>query len=480
VGLPPALDSALGSPAADAAQAAGRPGPIRFSTDYEASIARAARTGKSVIVIFGAIWCTACGRFSEETLTDPAVCALRNDYHWVKLKVDWDLTLARAFGVSASPHVFVLGPDGAVLGDALGALDAPSFLLFLEEVRAHGELLREPGEELTPISFEDSRRTPLSWTADGYRGQSICFSHVGYGPLDLPSQAPAQVLRLGLRPRTPSTLIRGEFELRWTESVANIFAYRKDDYRLDYLTINSILSLAYGVSDSVLVEIEYSNLIRTGSYLDPITNAFHELFGLGDSGRSRFPDYENVIDLELKDGVEIEDHDSGIESGDITLTLQHSLTCGTETWPALSYDLSVRYHLGGSVDLEGSHPWSFGASMSAARRIGHSFYTYLGLGYTWHGLDEALGLPLVDEQWSSLLALEWRYRAHSSWVLQYLVSEGVARDRDPFDKPSNEINLGWKRELGSGLLLEIGLIENMIEVDNSPDFGIHFGLSKRF
>ena len=31
-----------------------------------------------------------------------------------------------------------------------------------------------------------------------------------------------------------------------------------------------------------------------------------------------------------------------------------------------------------------------------------------------------------------------------------------------------------------GTVLEIGLIENMINVDNSPDFGLHFGIRHRF
>ena len=60
------------------------------------------------------------------------------------------------------------------------------------------------------------------------------------------------------------------------------------------------------------------------------------------------------------------------------------------------------------------------------------------------------------------------------------MSEGAAAERDPFDDPTNEIDIGWKWEFTRGTVLEPGLIENIVEVDNSPDFGLHFGLRHRF
>ena len=40
--------------------------------------------------------------------------------------------------------------------------------------------------------------------------------------------------------------------------------------------------------------------------------------------------------------------------------------------------------------------------------------------------------------------------------------------------------MGWKWEFSPGTVFEVGLIENLIEFDNSPDFGLHFGLRHRF
>ena len=127
----------------------------------------------------------------------------------------------------------------------------------------------------------------------------------------------------------------------------------------------------------------------------------------------------------------------------------------------------------------GSAP-SLGLSVASSRRFSDDWYVYGALAYAWHGTDESRGLPLETRQASGLFAVEWRYAARASWVIQYLVSEGVAAQRDPFDDPTHEVNLGWKRELDGGSVIEIGLVENIIEADNSPDFGLHFGFLKRF
>lgn len=450
-----------------------RPGSIEFGGSIDLALASAKESGLPVVVVFGAVWCPACRRFREGTIAGPEVRGLAERFHWVYIDIDRNVSLARRYGVNATPRTLVLRPDGTELAGASGAFEPTTYRDFLEAAVLGGVRTHE-------ADLEDEDLTRLTWSPRGYRGLAVCFSHVGYGPLDLPSQAPGQVLRLGLRPRTPSTLAQGQYEISWTESFANIFAFEENDFRLDYLTVNSNLAVTYGITDTLQVEFAFGNLARTDSYLDPITDAFHDLFGLGDAGRDMFPEHDNVIDLEPRDGVQIEDRDSGSEASNLALTLQHNLTCGSAALPAIAYAASVRWDAGGHADLRGSSHFSAGLSASAARRLGDSFYAYLGLGYNWHGVDESRGLPLRDEQWSGLGALEWRYAANCSWVLQYLVSEGVAVDREPFDKPANELNLGWKWEFRKGTVFEVGLIENIIEVDNSPDFGLHFGIQHRF
>lgn len=467
---------ALTSPVAMGAM---RQGPVEFES-LESARAASLQSGKPVVIIFAAVWCSACREFAADTLPTDEVHRLAPDFHWVRIDVDRDVSVARAFEVLATPTILVENSAGEIVGRGEGALSAQSLERFLEDAKAGANHARGP--EARPMAaYSDPNRARLTWSPTGYRGHSICFSHVGFGPLDLPSQAPGQVLRLGVAPRTPSTLAAGEWEIGWTESLANVFSYSENDYRLDYGTLNSVLSLAYGATDTMLFELEYSDLTRFDSVLDPITTAFHDAFGFGDSGRDEFSEGDNALFLAGQNGdPDIENDTSGSLARDIGLTFQHNLTCGTESLPAVSYSLTARYHAGGESDLTGDYPWSFGASVALSRRFFEEIYTYGALSYAVHGMDQWNGLELRDTQISGFLAFEWRYRPDNSIVLQYLLSQGVAETRDPFNESSHEIGLGLKREVSRGTVFEIGIIENAITADNSPDFGIHMGLRYRF
>lgn len=444
--------------------------------ELEEARARSAETGLPIALVFRAVWCAACRELEGQTLPSDLVQSRGDDFHWVRVDVDRDATLTRSYGVDSTPHLIVEDAGGHRGGEARGFLTPDELVAFLDEA---GPMAMDSSAE--PLSVRSELLAELTWSPTGYRGHAICFSHVGYGPLDLPSQAPGQVLRLGLVPRTPSTLAEGDVEVQWTESLANIFAYREADYRLDYGTLNSTASIAYGLSDELQIEFEYSDLTRFDSVLDPITTAFHDAFGFGDAGRDQFSEGDNALYLAgIGAAADTSNETVGSISRDLGLTLQHNLTCGTEHLPAISYGATVRHHSGGKANLEGDNPWSFGLTGAASRRFGDDVYGYLGLGYTFHGMDRWENLTLRDEQAAGLLAFEWRYGADSSLVLQYLVSEGVAEDRDPFSKAAHEVGIGWKRELQPGLVLELGLIENAVVADNSPDFGLHFGLKRRF
>ena len=94
--------------------------------------------------------------------------------------------------------------------------------------------------------------------------------------------------------------------------------------------------------------------------------------------------------------------------------------------------------------------------------------------------SENRGLELEDNQISFLTALEWRLRSHHSLVVQLLLTEGVMTGFDPFSDRSDELTIGWKYEIIDKGILEVGLIENILSFDNSPDFGVHVGFTRRF
>jgi hypothetical protein len=445
-----------------------------------------ARSGARVdsqplVVIAGAAWCSACKEFREGALGSPKVLGIADDFRWSNFDIDRDVSLARQYSVRATPTILVIAPDGRVVSRAMGALSAMELTEFLLESKRL--ILTHPGENegQDPYRVSTESQSALTWSPEGYRSRSICFSHVGYGPLNLPSQAPGQVLRLGIAPHTPSTLTKGQLEVGVTESLVNVFNYREDDFRLDYGTLNSVLSVAYGVTDTVLVEFEYSDLSRFDSILDPVTTAYHDLVGVGDAGREQFPEGDNALFLRGEGGnADINNTTTGSIARDFGLTVQHNLTCGTDILPAMSYALTARHHTGGKSDLIGNSPWSFGVSLAASRRFYDEFYAYAAVSYASHGMDRWNGIALKKTQLSGVFAMEWRFDPQVAFLLQYVLSEGVARERSPFNENAHEIGIGWKWEATRGTLWEFGLIENAVTADNSPDFGLHVGFKHRF
>jgi hypothetical protein len=351
------------------------------------------------------------------------------------------------------------------------------------------------GLETEAVTGEPIRTREFDYTAlisrpGGFRGKSICYSNVGYGPLSLRSQSPFQSLRLGILPRTPSTLARGENQLQIGTTWANVWANEElqfdpengmlGSFLLDYESMDANISYAHGLSDIFQIELEYEQRWRFGGVMDGLIEGFHDLFGLGQSGRDLWPRNRFFIFVESDDGsppLVIGESGRGSFSRAVLATLQHNVTCGTARIPALSWSATARYAIGDEA-LEGSAR-DLALSVAASRRFGE-FYVYLTLGYAWYGTDAIYDIPLEDTQFTILAAGEWRFKPRMSMILQFMTTEGVATDFDPFSKTSNEVVFGWKWELRQAGVLEIGLLENIVSFNNSPDFGFHAAFTQRF
>ena len=451
---------------------------IPWREDLAQAQAEATREHKPLVVVFVAGWCSACAAFERDTLPSPLVTTHVSRFVWVKLDVERNISLVRANEVRATPRIDLRGFDGTTWVRISGALPAKQF-------REQLDLFLSAREGRTSSNLQEidgSSYTPLSETPGGFRGASICYSNVGYGPLRLGSQSPFQSLRFGIDPRTPSTLAEDQWELHLSETWVNTFSYSPGKDLLDFEMLDSRLSVAYGVRDEVELEVEFENRSSFGGIMDRFINAFHRTFGLSDAGRHNFPN--NQLQIQLSDNrgntaLRLDNSDAGSFSNALLLSAQHNLTCGTEYLPALAYGLTVRAHLDNKTGITGQNVFEPQLSLTASKSVG-DFYGYLSIAYGYFGAQHLGGIQFRPTQWSGLGAVEWRFASDMSLVLQYLISAGVAKDLGPFSAASNEITLGLKWELAERTVLEFGLIENLVNFDNSPDFGIHAGLTYRF
>jgi len=452
---------------------------IQWREDLAEAQAEAAKDKKPLVVVFVAGWCSACAAFERDTLPSPLVTAMATRFVWVRLDVERNVSLVRTNQVRATPRIDFRDPDGTTRIRISGALPAKEFRGQLDR------FLSDRGEKPGPVAREidGSMYTPLSETPGGFRGASICYSNVGYGPLRLGSQSPFQSLRFGIDPRTPSTIAEGQWEAHVTETWSNTFVYDAGKgLLLDFETLDTRFALAYGVLDELELELGYENRTGIGGVMDRFINAFHRTLGLTDAGRHNFPRNQFQIQVPDNKGVPaltLGSGDQGSYSNSLLLTVQHNVTCGTETLPAIAYALTLRANLDNGPGLSGQLPVEPQLSVSLSKAFG-DFYAYGSVAFGYFGTEHLGVIHLRPTQYSGLGAVEWRFASNMSLTLQYLVSQGVAKDLGSFSDPSHEITLGWKWELAERTVFEFGLIENLIHFDNSPDFGVHAGLTVRF
>jgi thiol-disulfide isomerase/thioredoxin len=461
---------------------------IQFGSNLDQALALAGTESKPVYLAFGAAWCPVCREMESKTLLEPPIQAMAEEFVWVKIDIDRHVSLAREWGIEATPTIFLLDSSGNARLRIVGGAGAEELASMLQGVF---DGLGEEAASGEPLPVQAFQFTALTAKPGGFRGKSICFSHVGYGPLSVRSQSAFQSLRLGIMPRTPSTLARGQHQLRigatWSNQWANddsSFDPDNDEYGrylLDYESVDADISYAYGVSDTVQLEVGYEQRWRFGGIMDSFVQGFHDLFSLDQSGRDLVPRNQFRILLDPYDdgsGVDLGSGSSGTFARNLIFTFQHNVTCGTATWPAFSYAVTGRYAVGDVGETEGG-AWDVALSVAASRRFG-KFYAYLTLGYAWYSSNSFFGVQLEDTQFTILAAGEWRFKPRMSLILQFMTTQGVATDFDPFSKTSNEVIIGWKWEVRQAGVLEIGLLENVVTFDNSPDFGVHAAFTQRF
>ncbi|HEX7901374.1 MAG TPA: DUF3187 family protein [Planctomycetota bacterium] len=305
---------------------------------------------------------------------------------------------------------------------------------------------------------------------------------LGRGPLHMTSQSPFQTLRPGFTPRPPASLPDDLWEIRITESWANIWAFNEDDYIIDMEVLHSNLAVARSLSGGWRFEVELEISARSGGGMDRLINQVHDNVGAEERHRNEFPKNGFMLNLMGRDGRpsgQLSNADRGFFAHAMVGTAQWTFSKGGPGRPALSTSVSFRVELGSNDDLSGGSPVDVAWSLSGAERLGPVIVSLSGV-VSWFGKEYFGDIPLEPVQVAGLLAFEWPLHEDLSVVLQYLASQGAAEDWLDFSKPSHEIMLGIRAGVGETVEFEIGLLENVGIPDNSPDFGFHAGLSIRF
>lgn len=112
---------------AAAAVAAGPKNGLKWHKDIFAAHKEAVRTGKPMLLVFGADWCVFCKKLEQTTLAEPEMVKYINgNFVPVHLDVDRDKKVASILEIKSLPCTVVLSPDADVLGRIEGFAKAPA------------------------------------------------------------------------------------------------------------------------------------------------------------------------------------------------------------------------------------------------------------------------------------------------------------------------------------------------------------------
>jgi hypothetical protein len=344
----------------------------------------------------------------------------------------------------------ILAIATAIGGDSTGGLD--EFELYPQE------------QELPRVDFFES----LGTFEPPYRA---------FGPLSLPSRSPMQILRMTFTPSAPMTLAAGRLLVRESFTWANVWGVDPWRYRIDMETIRVSTAAFYGVTDRIQVGVEVGALTASGGFADPAIEAFHDLFGISNQDRERYERNQFLVWLRApQDSLKIDRRPTSPEVEDPVLHLQVRLADGAHGSPVWAAGAQVRVASGPPRVLQQGRGVDAGVFLSFAQSW-ETVVLYGSIMAARFSTREFHGLELRRWQWSSMLAVECRVGERSSVIVQYLATRGAIEDLGELSRPSHEVSVGYKTELSPGALLEIGILENLFLFDNSPDIGLHVGMT---
>jgi len=293
------------------------------------------------------------------------------------------------------------------------------------------------------------------------------------GPLTIRSLSPVQSLRLTPLPRSPYGIPKAQTEIQFHIAVASIFIEESGLFLMDYHFTDTRLAINHGFAKNWSAEISFNDRRIVNAHLDQITENFHDLFGIKQNGRTKVPKNDTHIFIPDYD-IDLGKENHGEYSQTIGLSIQKVLLDKSISWSALAMNINMSYEtLGNGLIEQGS--FDYGVQLSAAQKQSYG-YAYGHISFIHFGSNETLSLPLSNHQLSGMLGYEFTVKANQSFLLQYLFSEGMVKNLAALEDYSHEIHIGYKWQTKS-YLYELGIVENIVNLDNSPDMAVTFGLT---
>ncbi|MFB9933977.1 DUF3187 family protein [Photobacterium aphoticum] len=294
-----------------------------------------------------------------------------------------------------------------------------------------------------------------------------------YGPLKTYAQSPLQSNSLTPQVRSGFRLPTQTVELYGTGTIASVWA-NTDDYKMDYYQNDLSVGSYIQINEKWAIEMDYTWRFAANNGLDTLTKAFHDTFGIGLNGRDEVD--KHAFDISVPQyGVEIHDFEGKTLSNAFTIYASYQVL--ENTHHGLSLGGSLYYNYVGSGPFKTS-------SLEQALQLNYSYrsgkhrvYTLLGLSYRHN--DEVLSnIPYNHFAFSSGISYQYAIAPRHRLITEFHLYEGASDATSDLNEPSTEVLLGYRYHTDEGAI-EISMIENVFNMDNSTDIAFTLGYRHR-
>ncbi len=133
---------------------------VGWRGSYDSAVVEAREADKPLLVVFGADWCGPCEQMKAHVFSDKQV-ADTIEAGFVPLRVDLtenggpNDSLARRYGVSGIPALYVLDAEGTPVSRSVGYLSKADLLAWLDRADARHTDLNSPASLADPAVLAD-------------------------------------------------------------------------------------------------------------------------------------------------------------------------------------------------------------------------------------------------------------------------------------------------------------------------------------
>lgn len=305
-------------------------------------------------------------------------------------------------------------------------------------------------------------------------------ANFGLGKMEIRSQAIGQSLRLTLPMLVPGDISKG-WRTYLGSTWCNIWS-NDEEYLLDYELLDTFLGIGYGFDNHWGLALILDDRTYFGGAMDGFIENFHDTLDIDQDGRDKADHNDSVVSRYDPDtGETLTEISAGeLDNTGASVLLNYNVPSGNTIWPSVNLYGLIRYILKAPKVLDGDTKFDYGLGIGLAKQLSERWYAYGVLGYTIYASDDKTSAGQVefrDHQKTGLFALAWHYRPDFAVMLQMLYTDAAIKTIKALDEASNEIHFGFKWRINENYLVDFALIENIISWDNSPDFGVHLGIS---